>query len=58
MRDKAGENLRYFTTANTARDMDRIRTALGEKKISYWGQSYGTYLGAVYSRCSRTAPTG
>lgn len=45
---KAGKNLRYFTTANTARDMDRIRTALGEKKISYWGQSYGTYLGAVY----------
>jgi len=28
--------------------MDRIRQALGEKKISYWGQSYGTYLGAVY----------
>ncbi|WP_225102616.1 alpha/beta hydrolase [Streptomyces sp. CoH27] len=46
--DTAGKNLRYYTTANTARDMDRIRKALGEKKISYWGQSYGTYLGAVY----------
>jgi len=45
----AGENLRHFTTANTARDLERIREALGEKKISYWGQSYGTYLGAVYS---------
>ncbi|BCJ50370.1 alpha/beta hydrolase [Actinoplanes sp. NBRC 14428] len=45
----AGENLRYFNTANTARDLDRIREALGEQKISYWGQSYGTYLGAVYS---------
>src|SRR5256714_1508934 len=44
----AGENLKYYTTANTARDMDRIRQALGENKISYWGQSYGTYLGAVY----------
>ncbi|MEU9455497.1 alpha/beta hydrolase [Streptomyces sp. NPDC048277] len=44
----AGENLQYYTTADTARDMDRIRRALGEKKISYWGQSYGTYLGAVY----------
>jgi pimeloyl-ACP methyl ester carboxylesterase len=45
----AGENLRYYTTANTARDLDRVREALGEAKISYWGQSYGTYLGAVYS---------
>ena len=46
---QAGENLRYFTTANTARDLDRVREALGEAKISYWGQSYGTYLGAVYN---------
>ncbi|SEF38226.1 alpha/beta hydrolase fold [Amycolatopsis pretoriensis] len=46
---KAGDNLRYFTTANTARDLDRVREALGEAKISYWGQSYGTYLGAVYN---------
>ncbi|CAL9661458.1 Tripeptidyl aminopeptidase [Streptomyces sp. enrichment culture] len=46
--DTAGKNLRYYNTANTARDMDRIRMALGEQKISYWGQSYGTYLGAVY----------
>ena len=46
---KAGDNLRYFTTANTARDLDRVREALGEAKISYWGQSYGTYLGTVYS---------
>ncbi|MFI6341430.1 alpha/beta hydrolase [Streptomyces sp. NPDC050535] len=46
--DTAGDKLKYFTTANTARDIDRIRLALGERKISYWGQSYGTYLGAVY----------
>ncbi len=46
---KIGDELQYFTTANTARDMDRIRIALGAAKISYWGQSYGTYLGAVYT---------
>ena len=46
--DTVGDTLQYFTTANTARDMDRIRQALGERKISYWGQSYGTYLGTVY----------
>jgi pimeloyl-ACP methyl ester carboxylesterase len=43
-----GTDLQFFTSANTARDLDRIRQVLGEKKISYWGQSYGTYLGAVY----------
>jgi pimeloyl-ACP methyl ester carboxylesterase len=46
---KIGGELKYFTTASTARDMDRIRIALGAAKISYWGQSYGTYLGAVYT---------
>ncbi|GAB3466717.1 alpha/beta hydrolase [Actinophytocola sediminis] len=47
--DTAGADLAHFTTANTARDLDRVREALGEEKISYWGQSYGTYLGTVYS---------
>ncbi len=41
--------LPHITTANTARDMDRIRAALGEPKLSYLGHSYGTHLGAVYS---------
>jgi pimeloyl-ACP methyl ester carboxylesterase len=46
---QAGDVLRFATTANTARDMERIRQALGEEKISYLGYSYGTYLGAVYA---------
>jgi pimeloyl-ACP methyl ester carboxylesterase len=41
--------LPFITTANTARDMDQIRAALGERKISYLGYSYGSYLGAVYA---------
>ncbi|WP_239103316.1 alpha/beta hydrolase [Microbispora corallina] len=41
--------LPYLTTENSARDMDAIRAALGEDKISYLGYSYGTYLGAVYA---------
>ena len=45
----AGDLLPFATTANTARDMDQIRQALGEAKISYLGYSYGTYLGAVYA---------
>ncbi|GAA4548712.1 alpha/beta hydrolase [Amycolatopsis samaneae] len=41
--------LPHMTTANTARDLDRIRAALGERTISYYGSSYGTYLGAAYA---------
>lgn len=45
----SGSHLPYITTANTARDMDKIRQSLGESKISYFGYSYGTYLAAVYA---------
>jgi pimeloyl-ACP methyl ester carboxylesterase len=40
--------LPYLTTRDSARDMDSIRAALGQQKISYLGYSYGTYLGQVY----------
>ncbi|MFF1695880.1 alpha/beta hydrolase [Streptomyces sp. NPDC058257] len=45
-----GDLIRHITTANQARDLDRIREALGERKVSAWGVSYGTYVGAVYSQ--------
>jgi pimeloyl-ACP methyl ester carboxylesterase len=48
-RSETADLLPHITTANTARDMDRIRQALGEETISYYGVSYGTYLGAVYT---------
>ncbi|MFJ2222997.1 alpha/beta hydrolase [Streptomyces anulatus] len=48
--EKAGDVLPHITTRNTARDMDLLRAVLGEKKISYVGYSYGTYLGAVYTQ--------
>ncbi|MYS24032.1 MULTISPECIES: alpha/beta hydrolase [unclassified Streptomyces] len=41
--------LSQTTTANTARDLDVIRAALGERRLNYLGVSYGTYLGAVYA---------
>jgi len=46
---KYGWLLPYMTTENMARDMDSIRVALGEQQISYFGYSYGTYLGQVYA---------
>lgn len=41
--------MRHMTTANTARDMDVIREALGEDRLSFYGASYGSALGATYT---------
>jgi pimeloyl-ACP methyl ester carboxylesterase len=41
--------LSHVSTANVARDIDLIRQALGEDKITYFGYSYGTFLGATYA---------
>ncbi|WP_338770540.1 alpha/beta hydrolase [Nocardia vulneris] len=41
--------LRSVSTANMARDLDRIREALGADKASFLGYSYGTALGAAYA---------
>ncbi|WP_208297546.1 alpha/beta hydrolase [Actinophytocola oryzae] len=45
----AGPLLRHITTRDEARDIDRLRQALGESRLSYWGVSYGTYVGAVHA---------
>ncbi|MDT0494495.1 alpha/beta hydrolase [Streptomyces griseus] len=45
-----GPVLRSFTTENEVRDLDRLRGALGERKVSLWGSSYGSYVGAVYAQ--------
>ncbi|OEU94531.1 aminopeptidase [Streptomyces abyssalis] len=47
-KERSGGLLPHMTTPNTARDLDVIRAALGEKKLNYLGVSYGTYLGSVY----------
>lgn len=38
-----------MSTAEVARDMDVLRRAVGDKKLSYLGFSYGSYLGEVYA---------
>ena len=42
--------LANLSTAVTARDMDRLREALGQAKLDYLGFSYGTYLGTLYAQ--------
>ncbi|MFS2295385.1 MAG: alpha/beta hydrolase [Actinomadura sp.] len=46
---KAADKLPHVGTANAARDMDVLRAALGDDKLTYYGASYGTYLGAFYA---------
>lgn len=45
---RAGDLLAHVSTADNARDLDRLRQAVGEETISYYGTSYGTFLGATY----------
>jgi pimeloyl-ACP methyl ester carboxylesterase len=46
---KYGATIGHYDTVDTARDMDRIRAALGDATMNYLGFSYGTELGAVYA---------
>ncbi|OBA78038.1 hydrolase [Mycobacterium sp. 1164966.3] len=41
--------LRNVGTVNVARDLDAIRAALGDAKLSYLGYSYGTRIGSAYA---------
>ncbi|MEJ2867766.1 alpha/beta hydrolase [Actinomycetospora sp. OC33-EN08] len=41
--------LEHSNTADTARDLDLLRQAVGDAKLTYLGLSYGTFLGATYA---------
>lgn len=38
-----------LSTADSARDLDVLRAALGQSRLDYLGVSYGTHLGATYA---------
>ncbi|MFE2880659.1 alpha/beta fold hydrolase [Streptomyces roseus] len=46
---RAGAALAHYTTLDNVRDLHVLRAALGEEKLTFFGASYGTYLGAVYA---------
>ncbi|HWC36118.1 MAG TPA: alpha/beta hydrolase [Mycobacteriales bacterium] len=48
--ERNGSYLEHVGTIDQARDMDVLRAALGDKKLTYYGASYGTYLGAKYAQ--------
>ncbi|MGO0576503.1 alpha/beta hydrolase [Ornithinimicrobium panacihumi] len=45
----APDLLGHVSTVEAARDMDVLRAALGDEKLTYLGASYGTFLGATYA---------
>jgi len=47
---KNGTWLADVGSRDVARDMDRLRAALGDPKLNYLGYSYGTVIGAVYAQ--------
>jgi pimeloyl-ACP methyl ester carboxylesterase len=46
---RVGGLLRHVSTADTARDLDLLRRAVGAPMLNYFGGSYGTLLGATYA---------
>ena len=46
---RSGDLLPYMDSASTARDLDQIRDAVGDQKLTYLGYSYGTYIGQWYA---------
>ncbi len=48
-RKQTGPIFDHASTYDVANDIDSIRRALGEKKINYYGVSYGTIIGQHYA---------
>jgi pimeloyl-ACP methyl ester carboxylesterase len=46
---RARDLIAHMTTADVARDLDLLREAVGDDRLSYIGYSYGTYIGATYA---------
>jgi pimeloyl-ACP methyl ester carboxylesterase len=47
--ERTGAALRHYTSLNNARDLDVLRAALGESRLTFMGASYGTYFGTLYA---------
>lgn len=47
--ERAGEGYAYVDTASVVKDLDVLRSALGEEQLDYLGKSYGTLIGALYA---------
>ena len=48
-KNNAGSLLNHMSTKDVVRDLDQIRAAVGDQKLSYVGFSYGTLIGSTYA---------
>jgi pimeloyl-ACP methyl ester carboxylesterase len=48
-RERTGPLIDHVDSVSVARDIDMIRAALGERKITLYGRSYGTLAGQMYA---------
>jgi pimeloyl-ACP methyl ester carboxylesterase len=46
---RSGGIARHMSTVEVARDLDVLRAALGDSRLTYFGASYGTAIGATYA---------
>jgi pimeloyl-ACP methyl ester carboxylesterase len=48
--DENEDLVEHAGTVDGAHDLDALRAAVGDDKITYWGISYGTLLGSTYAQ--------
>lgn len=46
---RSGDLVPFIGTGSNARDLDLLRQALGEETLSFYGRSFGSYVGTVYA---------
>ncbi|WP_405943117.1 alpha/beta hydrolase [Streptomyces sp. NBC_00207] len=48
-RQRSGDLVPFIGTGSNAKDIDLLRQALGEETLSFYGRSFGSYVGTVYA---------